>query len=178
MLSLVYPTIQLLLRPSPLSQRHLHSCSCTTAILFSPPGPVFSQPDLGVRGIVKVYLRDGRLYQSPDAPIEAWDTAERLDLFEYAIDICALLFPRPVSGVVRYVFIDESSTCGASRKSAMVAIEAAPFGKVVGYVESCWGRYGVFVVDERYGLDLRIPVDDGTRLNNHISTEEVGMAKD
>lgn len=61
---------------------------------------------------------------------------------------------------MRYVFIDEGSTRGAIRKDAMVAIEAAPFGEVVGYVESCRGRYGVFVVNECYGLDLGIPVDD------------------
>lgn len=157
---LICPTVLLLLRPSPLSQRHLHSFSCTAAILFSPPRPVFSQPDLGVRGIVKVNLRDGGLYESPDAPVESWDTTERLDLFKYAIDACALFFRRPASSVVRYVFIDEGSTRGPSRKNAMVAIEAAPFGEVVGYVESCRGGYGVFVVDERYGFDLGFPVDD------------------
>lgn len=116
--------------------------------------------------------------KSPDAPVEAWDATERLDLFEDAIDACAMLFLRPIGSVGRHIFIDEGSTRGAGRKSAIVAIEAAPFGEVVGYVESCRGRYGVFVVDESNGVDLGITVDDRARLNNHVPTEEVGMAED
>lgn len=60
----------------------------------------------------------------------------------------------------------------------MVAIEAAPFGEVVGYIERGRGRDGVLVVDEGNGLGVGIFVDGWTRLDDDIPTEEVGMAKD
>jgi len=168
----------LLLRPSPLSQWHLFSFSRTAAVLFRSPRPIFSQPDFGVRGVVEVYLRDGGLYESPDAPVKAWDATKCLDLFEQAVDTLALLGLGPCGGVMGYVFVDKGTTRGAGWESAVVAIEAAPFGEVVGYVESGRGRDGVFVVDKGDGLGVGIFVDGWTRLNDDIPTEEVGMAED
>lgn len=39
-------------------------------------------------------------------------------------------------------------TCGARREVAVVAVEAGPFGKVVGDVKGRGAGDGVFVVDE------------------------------
>lgn len=55
--------------------------------------------------------------------------------------------------MVADVFVDEGSARGAGGEDAVVAVEAAPFGEVVGDVEGGGGGDGVFVVDEGYGFD-------------------------
>lgn len=56
-------------------------------------------------------------------------------------------------GVAADVFGDETAAGRACGKDAVVAVETAPFGEVVGYVEGGGGGDGVFVVDEGDGFD-------------------------
>src|SRR4051794_22213295 len=81
----------LLLSPSPLPERHLLARRRTAAVRLCAPGPVLAQPRLGVRGIVKFYLGDGSLDQSPDPPVEARQSPEDVDFGEQLLYLGSLV---------------------------------------------------------------------------------------
>jgi len=68
-----------LLGPSPFSQGHVPAVLCATPVLLTSPRPVLAESSLRIRGVVEINLRDGRLYQSPDAPVEAGNASEHVN---------------------------------------------------------------------------------------------------
>lgn len=90
-----------------------------------------------------MYLTDSRLNQRPDTPIEPRHAAEEVDLGHEAVDFG---FVRDAAEAVAVlvegleVRFDEFATCRAGRQEVEVALEATPFGKVVGDVESAFAR--------------------------------------
>src|SRR5271155_4070157 len=59
------------LRPPSLSQWNFFSGSFSSSFCLFSPGPILTQPDLGVARVIKIDLRYCRLYQRPDSPIES-----------------------------------------------------------------------------------------------------------
>ena len=78
------------------------------------------------------------------------------------------------------IFRYESTADGVCREDGEVAIEAAPFGEVVRYVEGGWGGDGIFIIYEGYVFDLRTRGMwySGMREKDHVAAEEVGVTKD
>lgn len=75
------------------------------------------------------------------------------------------------------VFVEEGSARGAGGQDAVVAVEASPFGEVVGDVEGGGGGNGVFVVDEGYIFDGRVAGGGGAGLDDYVAAQEVGVGE-
>lgn len=144
------------LRPPPFPQRHLLALSQSTPIHLGLPRPVLTQAHLRITSIVKVDLRNRRLDQRPDSPVEARHAAIDVDLGRQAVNLRVQIHLGSDGGwceaeVASHVLGDELAALGARGQHAEVAVEPAPLGKVVGEVEGGGRGHGVLVVDEGDG---------------------------
>lgn len=175
----------LLLRPPPLAQRHLAPLALAGARALGAPGPVLAQAHLGVVGVVKVDGRDGGLDEGPDAPVEAREPAEQVDLSDEFVDFGGLVHGggrgvRELGKVGADVLGDKLAALGAGGEHAVVAVEATPLGEVVGEVKGGGGGRGVFVVDEGDGLGGLFGGggEGGLGHDDDIAAEEVAVGED
>lgn len=172
------------LRPSSLPQGHFIPCLGSTAVIFASPGEVLPETELGVGGVIEIDLRDLGLDESPDAPeihymsarcsfhsvdipergrwdipVETGDATEPINILKKLIH--RILRKRRIQDsavlvVALYILGQEVSPNSPCRHHVVVAVETAPFGKVVGDVERR-GRWGcVLVVDEVHSFGFII----------------------
>ena len=156
-----------------LSQGHVFARRGTAAVVLGLVCPVLAQALLSVRSIVKVNVRDDGLDRGPDAPEEAGDAAERIDLghelpgFLFLVHRCARQLGEGLD-----VLANESMSLRAGGNGGIVAAVADPFGKVVRNVECHWRRCSVFIVDEADGrLGAALSMDDD------VGTQQVTVGK-
>lgn len=103
-------------------------------------------------------LTDSRLDQRPNTPIEPGYTAEEVDLSHEALDLGLLRDAAETVAVLvegLEVGCDEFAAGRAGGKEREVAVEATPFGKVVGDVEGAFagGRVSaVFISVSSYSV--------------------------
>lgn len=95
-----------------------------------------------------MYLTDRRLNQRPDAPIEPGHAAEEVNLSHKTVDFGLVRDAAEAVAVLMEgleVHFDKFATCRTGWEEVEVAVEATPFSKVVGNVESAFagGRVSV-----------------------------------
>lgn len=169
--------LRALLSPSSLPQGHVSAILCTTSILLGSPCPVFSQSGLCIVSVVKVDLGDGRLYQSPDSPIKAWNTAKHIDFPTKAGHMVHVRPELCMPGVADHILCDESPTHSARRQRIIIAYKSTPLCKVVGQIECYWRRRCVFIIDKGHVFHRCVADEARSGPHNDITAKQIAMAK-
>ncbi|PHH53125.1 hypothetical protein CFIMG_008268RA00001 [Ceratocystis fimbriata CBS 114723] len=138
------------------------SVGTTTSARYSSAAQRFSRKhsstDVGIRRIVKIDFGDDGLDLRPDAPVEARNAAEKVNLDEELLAFVLKLLrgQRRSSGPIAQVggrisavavllgkvggnvVADEGETLRLGRHDVVVALEAAPLGEVVANIKGGW----------------------------------------